>query len=67
MKTALAFLLLLSVAPLQKITAQNLKSNIPYATPAHYALARVGGRGPDPGGRLAQPSSPVVLGGPYWT
>lgn len=35
MKTALAFLLLLSVAPLQKIVAQNLKSNIPYADPAH--------------------------------
>ena len=35
MKTALAFLLLLSVAPLQKIAAQNLTSNIPYADPAH--------------------------------
>lgn len=35
MKTALAFLLLLSLAPLQKIAAQNLKSNIPYADPAH--------------------------------
>ena len=35
MKTALAFLLLLSFAPLQKIAAQNLTSNIPYADPAH--------------------------------
>ena len=35
MKPALAFLLLVSVAPLQKIAAQNLKSNIPYAAPAH--------------------------------
>lgn len=35
MKTAIALLLLLSVAPLQKIAAKNLKSNIPYASPAH--------------------------------
>ena len=35
MKTALALLLLLSVAPVQKIAAQNLTSNIPYAKPAH--------------------------------
>ena len=35
MKTALPFLLLLCFAPLQKIAAQNLTSNIPYADPAH--------------------------------
>jgi acetyl esterase/lipase len=35
MKTALACLLLLSVAPVQKVAAQNLTSNIPYAKPAH--------------------------------
>ena len=35
MKIVLALLLLLSVAPLPKIAAQNLKSNIPYANPAH--------------------------------
>jgi arylformamidase len=35
MKTSFAFLFLLTVAPLQKIAAQNLTSNIPYAKPAH--------------------------------
>ena len=35
MKTALAFLLILSIVPLQKIAAQNLKSGIPYADPAN--------------------------------
>ncbi len=35
MKLTFAFLLLVSVAPLQEIAAQNLKSNIPYADPAH--------------------------------
>ncbi|MBC8356179.1 MAG: alpha/beta hydrolase [Planctomycetes bacterium] len=35
MKTAIALLLLLTVAPLPKIAAQNLKSNVPYADPAH--------------------------------
>ena len=35
MKTALACLLLLSAAPLEKITAQNLTSNIRYADSAH--------------------------------
>lgn len=35
MKTTLAFLLLLSVLPLQHVAAQNLKADIPYADPAH--------------------------------
>jgi acetyl esterase/lipase len=35
MKTALAFLLILSIGPLQKIAAQNLKSGIPYTDPAN--------------------------------
>lgn len=35
MKLALAVLLLVSLAPLQEIAAQNLKSDIPYADPAH--------------------------------
>ena len=35
MKTAFAFLLLLSIAPLQKIVAQNFTPNIPYADSAN--------------------------------
>ncbi len=35
MKTALAFLLLVSTVPLQQLYAQNLTANIPYAEPAH--------------------------------
>jgi arylformamidase len=35
MKTKFPFLLLLTLVPLQKMTAQNLSSNIPYAKPAH--------------------------------
>jgi acetyl esterase/lipase len=35
MKTTLAFLLLLSVVPLQEVAAQNLKSNIPYTASPH--------------------------------
>lgn len=35
MKTTLALLLLFTVAPLTELAAQKLKSNIPYAKPAH--------------------------------
>lgn len=35
MKTAFTLLLLVTVAPFQKCSAQNLTSNIPYANPAH--------------------------------
>jgi acetyl esterase/lipase len=35
MKTPFALLLLLSIAPMQKIFAQNFTHNIPYADPAH--------------------------------